>query len=43
VGQHRFYSVNREKMSEMRLFLEGFWDKAIVNLKRQAKSQARRR
>ena len=24
VGQHRFYSVNREKMSEMRLFLEGF-------------------
>ena len=26
VGQHRYYSMNREKMSEMRLFFEGFWD-----------------
>ena len=26
VGQHRYYSMNSEKMSEMRLFFEGFWD-----------------
>lgn len=43
VGQHRFYSVNREKMSEMRLFFEGFWDEALVHLKRHAESKAGRR
>ena len=40
VGQHRFYSVNREKMSEMQLFFDGFWDEALVNLKRHAESKA---
>ncbi len=40
VGQHRLYSVNTERMLEMRLFLEGFWEDAIVNLKRHAESKA---
>jgi ArsR family transcriptional regulator len=26
VGQNRFYSVNREKMSEMLFFFDCFWD-----------------
>jgi ArsR family transcriptional regulator, arsenate/arsenite/antimonite-responsive transcriptional repressor len=43
VGQHRLYSVNREKMSEMRLFFEGFWDEALQNLKRHAESKASKR
>lgn len=43
VGQHRFYSVNMEKMSEMRLFFEGFWDDALSNLKRHAESKTQRR
>ncbi len=43
VGQHRFYSVNREKMSEMRLFFEGFWDDALLSLKRHAESKVARR
>jgi len=43
VGQHRLYSVNREKMSEMRLFFEGFWDDALLSLKRHAESRAARR
>ncbi|HUI01823.1 MAG TPA: metalloregulator ArsR/SmtB family transcription factor [Nitrososphaerales archaeon] len=43
VGQHRYYSVNREKMSEMRLFFEGFWDDALLNLKRHAESKAAKR
>ena len=42
-GQNRFYSVNREKMSEMRLFFEGFWDDALLNLKRHAESKAAKR
>ena len=42
VGQHRLYSVNREKMSEMRLFFEGFWDDALLSLKRHAESRAAR-
>lgn len=43
VGQHRYYSVNRERMSEMRLFFEGFWDDALSNLKRHAESRAARK
>ncbi len=43
VGQHRLYSVNREKMSEMMLFFEGFWDDALSSLKRHAESKAARR
>lgn len=39
-GQHRFYSVNKEKMSEMRMFFEGFWDEALLNLKSHAESRA---
>ena len=39
VGQHRYYSVNREKMSEMQLFFDGFWEGALQNLKRHAESK----
>lgn len=42
-GQHRYYSVNRERMSEMRLFFDGFWDEALSNLKRHAESKAVRK
>ena len=40
VGQHRLYSVNREKMSEMMVFFEEFWDDALLSLKRHAESKA---
>ncbi|MDG7006431.1 MAG: winged helix-turn-helix transcriptional regulator [Nitrososphaerota archaeon] len=38
-GQHRFYSVNRQKMTETRLFFEGFWDEALPDLKRHGGSK----
>ena len=43
VGQHRFYSVNREKMSEMMLFFDGFWDDALLRLKRHVEGKPTRR
>ena len=42
VGQTRDYSVNREKMSEMRLFFEGFWEEALSSLKHHAESKVPR-
>ena len=33
VGQNRFYSVNKEKMSEMMEFFDKFWDEGLVRLK----------
>ncbi len=39
VGQHRFYSVNKEKMSEMMRFFDGFWDENLSRLKRHAESK----
>jgi len=32
-GQNRFYSVNRDKMSEMVSFFDGFWDDKLARLK----------
>jgi len=34
VGQRRYYSLNREKMTEMMRFLDGFWDESLNRLKR---------
>jgi len=39
VGQNRFYSVNREKMSEMMQFFDGFWDESLQQLKRHAETR----
>jgi ArsR family transcriptional regulator, arsenate/arsenite/antimonite-responsive transcriptional repressor len=39
VGQNRFYSVNREKMSEMMQFFDGFWDESLQRLKRHAETR----
>ena len=33
-GQNRFYSVNRDKMSEMVSFFDGFWDDKLARLKK---------
>jgi ArsR family transcriptional regulator len=33
VGQNRFYSVNKEKMSEMVEFFDVFWDDKLIHLK----------
>jgi ArsR family transcriptional regulator len=38
-GQNRFYSVNREKMSEMLEFFDEFWDKSMLNLKRHVEAK----
>jgi ArsR family transcriptional regulator, arsenate/arsenite/antimonite-responsive transcriptional repressor len=32
-GQNRLYSVNRDKMSEMLSFFDGFWDEKLAQLK----------
>jgi DNA-binding transcriptional ArsR family regulator len=32
-GQNKFYSVNREKMSEMTRFFDIFWDDKLASLK----------
>ena len=34
VGQSRFYSVNRDKMSEMMRFFDSFWDENLGRPKR---------
>ncbi len=39
VGQNRFYSVNREKMSEMMLFFDGFWDDKLTRLKEHVENK----
>ena len=43
VGQNRFYSVNREKMSEMMRFFDEFWDDRLDRLKRHVEAKAKRR
>jgi DNA-binding transcriptional ArsR family regulator len=42
VGQNRFYSVNREKMSEMMTFFDGFWDEELIRLKHHVEAKGRR-
>jgi ArsR family transcriptional regulator, arsenate/arsenite/antimonite-responsive transcriptional repressor len=43
VGQNRFYSVNREKMSEMMRFFEMFWDENLTLLKEHVEGKEARR
>lgn len=42
VGQNRYYSVNREKMSEMIRFFDGFWDESLTRLKRHVEAKAKK-
>src|SRR5580658_1327439 len=42
VGQNRFYSVNREKMSEMMTFFDGFWDEKLIRLKHHVEAKGKR-
>jgi ArsR family transcriptional regulator, arsenate/arsenite/antimonite-responsive transcriptional repressor len=39
VGQNRFYSLNREKMTEMMSFFDEFWDDSLSRLKRHVESR----
>lgn len=38
-GQKRYYSLNRNKMSEMMRFLDGFWDDSLDRLKRHVEEK----
>ncbi|MDA4116093.1 MAG: metalloregulator ArsR/SmtB family transcription factor [Thaumarchaeota archaeon] len=42
VGQNRYYSVNRKKMSEMMHFFDGFWDENLARLKQHVEAKARK-
>ena len=42
VGQNRYYSVNREKMSDMIRFFDGFWDENLARLKQHAEAKAKK-
>jgi len=39
MGQKRYYSVNREKMTGMMNFFDGFWDDSLSHLKRHVESR----
>ena len=39
VGQNRFYSVNRERMSEMIEFFDNFWDDKLTRLKQHVENK----
>jgi len=38
-GQKRYYSLNREKMTEMMRFFDGFWDESLNRLRRHVASR----
>jgi len=38
-GQKRYYSLNREKMTEMMRFFDGFWDESLNRLRRHVESR----
>lgn len=42
VGQNRYYSVNRQKMSEMIRFFDGFWDENLARLKLHVEAKAKK-
>lgn len=42
-GQNRFYSVNRESMSEMMRFFDLFWDDRLKSLKEYVESKERKK
>ena len=42
-GQNRYYSVNRESMSEMMRFFDLFWDDRLKSLKEHVENKARKK
>ena len=40
-GQHRFYSLERDAMSEMMQFFELFWDDRLASLKEYVENKER--
>lgn len=42
VGQNRYYSVNREKMSEMMRFFDGFWVENLARLKQHVEAKGKK-
>ena len=42
-GQNRYYSVNRESLSEMITFFDNFWDDRLDDLKNYVENKERKR
>ena len=42
-GTHRFYRANPDGLAELRVFLEGFWEESLADLKRVAEAEERSR
>jgi ArsR family transcriptional regulator, arsenate/arsenite/antimonite-responsive transcriptional repressor len=42
-GQNRYYSVNRESMSEVMEFFDLFWDDQLKSLKEYVKNKERKK
>ncbi|HJS68339.1 MAG TPA: metalloregulator ArsR/SmtB family transcription factor [Nitrososphaera sp.] len=42
-GQNRYYSVNRESMSEMMKFFDLFWDDRLKSLKEYVENKERKK
>jgi ArsR family transcriptional regulator, arsenate/arsenite/antimonite-responsive transcriptional repressor len=42
-GQNRYYSVNRDRMSEMMRFFDQFWDDRLKSLKDYVENKNRRK
>ena len=42
-GQNRYYSVNREQMSEMMRFFDQFWDGRLKSLKEYVENRERKK
>ena len=42
-GKNRYYSVNRESMSEMMRFFDLFWDDRLKSLKEYVENKARKK
>jgi DNA-binding transcriptional ArsR family regulator len=42
-GQNRYYSVNKEEMSEMMRFFDQFWDDRLKSLKEYAENKERKK
>jgi ArsR family transcriptional regulator, arsenate/arsenite/antimonite-responsive transcriptional repressor len=42
-GQNRYYSVNRDRMSEMMRFFDQFWDDRLKSLKEYVENKERKK
>jgi DNA-binding transcriptional ArsR family regulator len=42
-GQNRYYSVNRDNMSEMMLFFDLFWENRLKSLKEYVENKERKK